>query len=170
MHTHTHTHTHIYIYIYIYIYIHTDLCIWVFRCIYYYKCISIYLYIYRTFQNKTLKTFQLTTLKQNVTIYWNRKNSTVNSKLHYFWWQPKVWSKHLSRSYGTIHRLDPDSRKITRSLEKIKWKMINSVPSSLTKLAWNIYIYIYIYIYMLTNPSAQAGYDTWQFFKWSSID
>ena len=39
-----------------------------------------------------------------------------------------------------LYCLDPDTRKITRVLEKI----INRVPSSLTKLA-RIYIYIYIY-------------------------
>ena len=38
--------------------------------------------------------------------------------------------------------LDPDTRKITRRLEKIELKENYSVPSSLTKLAW-IYIYIY---------------------------
>ena len=40
--------------------------------------------------------------------------------------------------------LDPDTRKIARSLEKIKLKMINCVPSSLTKTCLNIYIYIYV--------------------------
>ena len=58
-------------------------------------------------------------------------------------------------------------RKIPRSLEKLKLKLINSFPSSLTKLVWIItsclnmhsskyihiygkgfYIYIYVYIYI----------------------
>ena len=34
-----------------------------------------------------------------------------------------------------LYHLDPDARKITRSLEKIELKIINSVPASLTKLA-----------------------------------
>ena len=34
-----------------------------------------------------------------------------------------------------IYHLDPNTRKITRSLEKIKLKIINTVPLSLTKLA-----------------------------------
>ena len=34
-----------------------------------------------------------------------------------------------------LYHLDPDTRKITRRLEKIKLKIINSVPSSLRKLA-----------------------------------
>ena len=34
-----------------------------------------------------------------------------------------------------LDQLDPDTRKITRRLEKIKLKIINSVPLSLTKLA-----------------------------------
>ena len=33
-----------------------------------------------------------------------------------------------------LYHLDSDTRKITRSLEKIKPKVINSVPPSLTKL------------------------------------
>ena len=42
-----------------------------------------------------------------------------------------------------LNHLDSNTRKITRSLEMIKLKIINSVPSSLIKLAC-IYIYIYI--------------------------
>ena len=34
-----------------------------------------------------------------------------------------------------LYHVDSDTRKIPRSLEKIKSKIINSVPSSLTKLA-----------------------------------
>ena len=34
-----------------------------------------------------------------------------------------------------LYHLDPNTRKITRSLEKIKLKIINCVPSSLTKFA-----------------------------------
>ena len=41
-----------------------------------------------------------------------------------------------------LYHLDPDIRKITRSLKKMESKMINSVLSSLTKLP-RIYIYIY---------------------------
>ena len=37
--------------------------------------------------------FQPTTSKQKATNYQNSKNSTVNSKLYYPWWQPKLWSK-----------------------------------------------------------------------------
>ena len=45
-----------------------------------------------------------------------------------------------------LYRLDPDSRKIARSLEKIKLKIIKKqCPIVLKKLA-RIYIYIYIYI------------------------
>ena len=33
-----------------------------------------------------------------------------------------------------LYHLDPDTRKITKRLEKIKSKKINNVPSSLTKL------------------------------------
>ena len=38
-----------------------------------------------------------------------------------------------------LYHQDPNTRKITRSFEKIKWKIINCIP----KLGW-IYIYIYI--------------------------
>ena len=62
-----------------------------------------------------------------------------------------------------FYHLDPDIRKITRRLEKLQLKAINSVPSALIKLVFittccqkkipqsiylSIYIYIYIYIYM----------------------
>ena len=53
-----------------------------------------------------------------------------------------------------IYHLDPDTRKITWYLEKIKLKIINSVPLSLTKFAWiitcclNIHSSKYIYIYI----------------------
>ena len=49
---------------------------------------------------------------------------------------------------GQFHyNLDPDTRRITRRLEKLQLKMINRVPSPLIKLIL-IYIYIYIYIYV----------------------
>ena len=50
-------------------------------------------------------------------------------------------TKRMVESAGTenmgqfIYDLDPDTRKISRSLEKMKLKIINSVTSSLTKLA-----------------------------------
>ena len=34
-----------------------------------------------------------------------------------------------------LYHIDPDTRKITRSLEKIKLEIMKSVPSSLTKRA-----------------------------------
>ena len=34
-----------------------------------------------------------------------------------------------------FYHLNPDTRKITRRIEKIKLEIINSVPSSLTKLS-----------------------------------
>ncbi len=42
-----------------------------------------------------------------------------------------AWAEDIEQF---LHYLDPDTRKIKRSLEKIK-KIINSVPLSLTKLA-----------------------------------
>ena len=137
-----------------------------------------------------LKTFQLTTSKQNATNYQNSKNSTGNSKLHYLWRWPKsivestcaevmgqflyhldpdprkIWD-HLDPNTRKIwDLLDPNSRKITRSLEKIELKIINSVPSSLTKLAWiitcclNIHFSIYIYIYDFKDPTVK-GVNYW---------
>ena len=44
-----------------------------------------------------------------------------------------------------LYHLDPDTRKITRRLEKIKLKIINSVPSFLTKLACIITCYLNIH-------------------------
>ena len=59
-----------------------------------------------------------------------------------------------------LYHLDSDWR-VARRLEKLQSKIINSVPSSLIKLAWrttncvnihsSIYIYIYIYIYIRTG-------------------
>ena len=43
-----------------------------------------------------------------------------------------VWVEDMGQFF---YHLDPDARKIRRSLEKIKFKIINSVRSSLTKLA-----------------------------------
>ena len=42
------------------------------------------------------------------------------------------WAKHMGQFF---HHPEPDTRKIKSSLEKIKLKIINSVPSSSTKLA-----------------------------------
>ena len=51
-----------------------------------------------------------------------------------------TWAEDMGQF---LYHPDPDTRKITRSLEKMKLKIINSVPSSLIKLA-GIYIFIYI--------------------------
>ena len=55
-----------------------------------------------------------------------------------------AWVEDIGQFF--LHQ-DPDTRKITRSLEKIKLKIVNSVPSSLTNLAWiiccqNVHSYI----------------------------
>ena len=64
---------------------------------------------------------------------------------------------HFS-SVGILYHQGLNTRKITRSLENIKLKIINSVPSSITKLAWIITsIYIYIYIYSL-KKKPKTGY------------
>ena len=47
-----------------------------------------------------------------------------------------------------LSHLNPETRKIKRSLEKLQLTIINSFPSSLIKLA---FVYIYIYIYRPTN-------------------
>ena len=73
-----------------------------------------------------------------------------------------------------LYHLDPDTKKITRSLEKIKLKIINSVPLSLTKLAWiitcylNIHSSIYIYVCVFVTHLPWVGYDTRLIFKWST--
>ena len=61
----------------------------------------------------------------------------------------KYGRKRLGRKYGTIpFYLDPYTRRITRSLEKITLKTINTHCSIVfNKTCLNIYIYIYIYIY-----------------------
>ena len=58
-----------------------------------------------------------------------------------------AWTEDMGQF---LYYLDPDTRKITRQLEKIKLKIINSVALSLTKHA-RVYIYIYIYIYIKYN-------------------
>ena len=95
-----------------------------------------------------------------------------------------AWAKDMGQF---IYHLHPDTWKITRSLENIKLKLINSVPSPLTKLAWiitcclNIHslkkwkIEIYIYIYKFDQH--HHSYSTWQkkpqdlmsWFSWHSI-
>ena len=50
-----------------------------------------------------------------------------------------AWAEHMGQFF---YQLDLDT-KITRRLEKIKLKIINSVPSSFTTL---VYIYIYIVV------------------------
>ena len=60
-----------------------------------------------------------------------------------------TWTEYMGQF---LYHPDPDTKKIKRRLEKIKLKIINSVPSSLRKLSriitcFNIHIYIYIYIY-----------------------
>ena len=92
-----------------------------------------------------LKTFQLVTSKQNATNNKNSKNSNSQIKTTL----PLVMTKSMVESAWAedmgqfLYHLDPNTRKITRKLEKLQMKIINSVPSSLTKFA---YIYIYIYI------------------------
>ena len=49
-----------------------------------------------------------------------------------------TWAEDMGQF---LYHLDPDTRKIIRSLEKTKSKMINCVPLSLTKFTWT-YIYI----------------------------
>ena len=44
----------------------------------------------------------------------------------------RTWAEDMEQF---LCHLDPDTRKITRGLEKIELRIINSVPSSLTKLA-----------------------------------
>ena len=58
-----------------------------------------------------------------------------------------TWAEDMGQF---LYHLDPDTGKITRSLEKIKLKIINRVPSSLTKLAsiitWCLNIHSSIYM------------------------
>ena len=42
-----------------------------------------------------------------------------------------AWAKDMGQF---LYQLDPNTRKITRRLEKLQLQIINSVPSSLTKL------------------------------------
>ena len=68
-----------------------------------------------------------------------------------------TWAEDMGQF---LYHLDLDTRKITRRLEKLQLKIINSVPSSLIKLVLivtycldihsSIYIYIYIYIILKT--------------------
>ena len=55
-----------------------------------------------------------------------------------------VWAEDMGQ---ILYYLDPNTRKIARRPEKLLLKIMNSVPSSLIKLAQK-YIYIYIYIYI----------------------
>ena len=63
-----------------------------------------------------------------------------------------AWAEDMGRF---LYHVDPDTRKITRSLEKIELKIINSVISSLTKLTWiitcclNIHSSIYMFLSIL---------------------
>ena len=45
----------------------------------------------------------------------------------------RAWAEDIGQF---LYHLDPDKGKITRRLEKIKLKMVNSAPSSLKTLAW----------------------------------
>ena len=56
-----------------------------------------------------------------------------------------TWAEDMGQFF---YHLDSDTRKITSNLEKIKLKIINSVPSSLTKLAL-IYINIFFISFSL---------------------
>ena len=84
-----------------------------------------------------MKAFQTTTSKQNVTDNQNSKNSNNQPKTTL----PLMMAKSMIESARAedmgkiLWHLDPDTRKITRSLKKIKLKIINSVPLSLTKLS-----------------------------------
>ena len=43
-----------------------------------------------------------------------------------------TWAEDMGQF---LYHLDPDTRKITRSLDKMELKIINSIPSSLTTFA-----------------------------------
>ena len=82
--------------------------------------------------------FQPTTSKQNATNNnENNKNSHSQLKTTLLLMMTKsmvesAWGENKGQF---LDHLDPDTRKITRILEKIKLKIINSVPTSLTKHA-----------------------------------
>ena len=97
--------------------------------------------------------FQPITSKQNATNNKNSKNLNCQLKTTLLLMTrirmvESTWAEDTEYSFT-------DNRKIARSLEKLKSKIINSVQSTLTKLAWMITfvldihssIYIYIYIY-----------------------
>ena len=153
----------IYVYIYMFMCVNIYMCVDIYVCVYIYMlCICvciyiyvmyayIYIYIFKMIQIiKTVKTQQST---QNYTNPMTTK-SMVKS----------AWAKNMGQF---IYHLDPNTRKITRSLEKMKLKIINGVLSSLTKLAQIIYIYIYIYmcvcvcvcVYCLIRSSVQIFFS-----------
>ena len=84
-----------------------------------------------------VKTFQPTNSKQNATNNHNNKNSNCQLKTTLLLMMTKsmVESALAENMEQFLYHLDPDTSKITKSLEKMKLKIINSVPSSLTKLA-----------------------------------
>ena len=145
----------VYIYIYIYklIYIYIYKLAWIITC-----CLNIlssmYIYIYieeGIFRQQVI--IQASFVSDDGTLfiifyyYQNSKNSTVNSTILLMTTKSMVEIARAEDMGQFLYLIDPDTRKITRSLEKIKLEIINSVPTSLRKLAWmSIYIYIYIYI------------------------
>ena len=58
-----------------------------------------------------------------------------------------AWAEDMGQ---LLYHLDPDPRKITKRLEKLQLRIINSFPSFLIKLAF-IYIYIYTHNYTHTH-------------------
>ena len=81
----------------------------------------IYIYIYKKIL-QIFKTVKSQTVNEKTTIPLLTIKSMVESP----------WTEDMGQF---LYHLDPDTRKITRRLERIKFKIINSVPSSQTKLA-----------------------------------
>ena len=72
-----------------------------------------------------------------------------------------AWTEDMGQFF---YHLDLDTRKVTSTLERIKFKIVNDVPSFFTKYAWIIYIYIYIKLtkrsnlFMLKNKNETNGF------------
>ena len=86
------------------------------------KCVCVYIYIYKSiFRQQVI--IQANFIKDNGTLF-------IISNCN--------WVEDMGQF---LYHLDPNTRKITRRLEKLQLKIINSFPSSLIKLAYISYIF-----------------------------
>ena len=125
-HSHTHTHTHTYIYIYIYVNYDSDISnfstsTFIFKMKEKNQKPMFYIYIY-IFKQVLLKTMEhclifLILFFQDSLLFFKCRDMAKESS-HIF--NPRAFNHTFGRHQGY-----PDTRKITRSFEKMKLKMIN---------------------------------------------